>query len=74
MGQNTIVIVGTVIGAVILLLIRELCWFWKVNQIRDLLKDICDRLPQKIKAEISEKQAKERNNVRLRQTKGSGET
>ena len=36
------------LGVFVLYLLRELfCWYWKINEIRNLLQKILDRLPEK---------------------------
>ena len=40
-------IIFVLVGIVIFVLIRELlCWYWKINEVVELLRAIRDRLPE----------------------------
>ena len=40
--------IAVVVGIVVFLLLREcVCWYWKMNEVVDLLEEIRDRLPER---------------------------
>lgn len=57
--------IAVVVGAIVLaVILREvLCWYWKINQIRDLLADIRDRLPEKTINKIAKRDFSEDTTV-----------